>query len=114
MRVPVFRISLTNAALLSGAYLAVGAAVEVVRREWSPRWADRLSLALEAFPARMLHFMGVFEPMRDAFVAGRLSVTQVRLAYAVTTVTLIFLLGLAVGGLMWGFARLKLRRAADE
>lgn len=100
-KVPVFRISLTNATMLSGVYLIAGALVELVRRTWNPRWSERLSLSLEAFPARMLHLVGLFEPLRDAFLSGRLSPTQVRLIYGLTTVALIYSLGLLVGGAMW-------------
>ncbi|GMU60688.1 MAG: hypothetical protein IT380_03395 [Myxococcales bacterium] len=105
-KVPVFRISLTNATLLSGVYLVGGAAVELARRLWNPRWAERLSLSLEAFPARVLEFLGLFEPLRRAWLEGHLSELQVRLVYGLTTVALIYSLGVAVGGLMWGVARL--------
>lgn len=105
-KVPVFRISLTNATLLSGVYLVGGAVIEVVRRVFNPRWAERLSLSLEAFPARMLELFGVFEPLRRAWLEGHLSDLQVRLIYGLTTVGLIYALGLLVGASMWGVARL--------
>jgi hypothetical protein len=112
-KVPVFRISLTNALWVAGLYLVAGAGVEVVRRAWSLRWAERLSLSLEAFPARMLHLVGLFEPLRTAFIEGRLSSLEVRLVYGLTTVVLVLALGLLVGGLMWLFARWAGRGAAD-
>ncbi|MEW5740184.1 MAG: hypothetical protein AB1938_14730 [Myxococcota bacterium] len=105
-KVPVFRISLTNATLLSGVYLIGGALIELVRRTWNPRWSERLSLSLEAFPAKVLDFLGLFEPLRRAWLEGHLSDLQVRLLYGLTTVTLIYALGVAVGGLMWSVARL--------
>lgn len=104
-KLPVFRISLANATLLSGFYLVVASAVELVRRAWNPRWIDRLSLSMEAFPARTLELLGLFEPLRRAWVEGRLSDLEVRLIYGVTTVGIIFVLGLVVGLVMWGVAK---------
>jgi len=104
-KVPVFRISLANATLLSGVYLVVGTVVEIARRTWNPRWAERLSLSLESFPARMLDLVGLFEPLRNAWLGGHLTDFQVRLIYGFTTVSLIFSLGVLVGGAMWLVAR---------
>ena len=97
----VFRISLTNATILSALYLTVAVVVEVVRRLWSPRWAERLSLAFEVFPARALAFLGLFEPIRRAWMQGRLSDGAVRVLYGATTVGLVFAAGLLVGAGMW-------------
>lgn len=105
-RVPVFRISLNNATLLSGLYLVVAVVTELVRRQWNPRWLERVSLSLEAFPARTLELLGLFEPIRNAWVEGRLSQLEVRFIYAATTVGVIFTLGFAVGLVMWGLAAL--------
>lgn len=105
----VFRISLTNASILSGFYLVVAVLVEVVRRVWNPRWVDRLSLSLEAFPARTLELLGLFEPLKRAWVEDRVSPLQVRLIYGLTTVTVIFALGLTVGAVLWLVARLTQR-----
>lgn len=104
--VPVFKISVANASLLSGAYLAVAVGVELVRRAWNPRWIDRVALSLEAFPARTLELLGLFEPLRQAWAEGRLGTLEVRLLYGVTTVGIIFSLGLLVGAVMWVIARL--------
>jgi hypothetical protein len=105
--VPVFRISFTNATVLSTIYLLVATVVELLRRSVNPRWAERVSLALEAFPARTLELLGLFEPLRRAWVQGALSDTGVRLIYGLTTIALIFALGLAVGLGMWVIARLS-------
>lgn len=106
----VFRISLTNASMLSALYLVTAVAVEAVRRTWNPRWAERLSLALEAFPARTLEVLGLFEPLRRAWLAHGVSDLGVRVIYGATTVGLIFTLGLTVGGAMWALMRLTRRR----
>ncbi len=113
-RVPVFKISLNNATLLSGVYLLVASATELVRRQWNPRWLERVSLSLEAFPARTLELLGLFGPIRSAWVEGRLSQLEVRFIYAGTTVAVIFSLGFAVGGVMWLLARLAARRASPQ
>lgn len=110
-KVPVFRISLNNATLLSGAYLVIAAATELIRRQWNPRWIERVSLSLEAFPARTLDLLGLFEPIRQSWMSNQLSVTQVRLIYAGTTVAIIFTLGFAVGAVMWLIAKLSGRGA---
>jgi hypothetical protein len=102
--VPVFKISLTNATLLASFYLLVAALVELTRRLWNPRWIERVSLSMEAFPARTLEVFGLFEPLREAWVKGRLSQLQVRFIYSLTTVVVIFVLGASVGVAMWGVA----------
>lgn len=108
-KIPVFRISLANATLLSVVYLLVAVVVEVLRRALNPRWAERLSLSLEAFPARTLELLGLFEPLRRAWVEGHLSDLHVRLIYGAITVGVIFSLGLTVGAVMWGVAALAQR-----
>jgi hypothetical protein len=104
-RVPAFRVSLANATLLSAAYLLVAAAVEALRRTYNWRWVERLALALEAFPARLLKFFGLLEPLRRAWVEGAISDLQVRLIYGVTVVGLIYALGLVVGLLLAAIVR---------
>lgn len=112
-RVPVFKISLNNATLLSGLYLAVAVATELVRRQWNPRWLERVSLSLEAFPARTLELLGLFDPVRRSWAEGRLTQLEVRFIYAATTVGVIFTLGFAVGLVMWGIERIANRRATE-
>ncbi|MFZ5441522.1 MAG: hypothetical protein ACOZQL_16060 [Myxococcota bacterium] len=112
--IPVFRISLANATLLSGLYLLVAVSVEVIRRVWNPRWVDHLALALEAFPARTLALLGLFEPIRRAFSEQKIGSLEVRLIYGLTTVGVIFTLGLLVGVVMWIIARAASRRLPEE
>ena len=106
----VFRISLANATLLSALYLAAAAVVELSRRFFGARWAERFSLALEVFPARTLDFLGLFEPLRLAWMQGKLTDGEVRVVYGATTVVFIFVLGLVVGAGMWLLAKLLARR----
>ncbi len=107
--VPVFKISVTNASILSGLYLLIAVLVELVRRTWSPRWIERVSLSLEAFPARTLELFGLFEPLRRAWVDEQISPLGVRFIYGLTTVTVIFTLGMAVGAVMWIISRVAAR-----
>ena len=104
-RIPVFRISMKNATVLSALYLVFAAAVELTRRLFAFRWAESLSKALEEFPARVLHLVGLFEPLRDAYLRGNVNELVVRLAYGVTVVVIVFAMGLIVGGLLWLLAR---------
>lgn len=113
-RVPVFKISLTNATLLSALYLLVASAVELIRRVWNPRWVERVSLSMEAFPARTLELLGLFQPLLDAYRTDALTGTQVRLLYGLTTVIIIFALGMAVGVLMWLIGKLASRSPASK
>jgi hypothetical protein len=112
--VPVFRISLTNAALLSTLYLAVASVVEVIRRVWNPRWVDRMSFSLEAFPARTLELLGLFQPLHEAYLKDEISPLGVRFVYGFTTVAIIFTLGALVGALMALIARLAQRSSPPE
>lgn len=111
-RVPVLKISLANATFLSGAYLLLATVVEVVRRVFNPRWIEGLSLSLEAFPARVLSFLGLFQPLETAWMENRVSELTVRLVYGVTVVGLIFLLGAFVG-LAMGLVARRLEARAD-
>jgi hypothetical protein len=105
-QIPVFKISVTNATILSGVYLLVAVIVELVRRLWNPRWIEQVSLSLEAFPARTLELLGLFEPLRHAFATGQIDQLTVRFIYGLTTVAIIFTLGMAVGLAMWGITKL--------
>jgi hypothetical protein len=107
--IPVFRISLTNATMLSVLYLVIAVVVEVVRRTSNARWAEQLSLALESFPARTLDLLGVLDPLRRAWVENHVPNLAVRLLYGATAVGIIFALGLAVGSAMWGISKLARR-----
>lgn len=108
--VPFVALSLNNGVLLSGLYLLLGAAVEVVRRVLNPRWAEAVAFRLEAFPAGLLEVLGLLTPLRRAYAQGELSGLQVRAVYGLTVVVVVLLLGLVVGWAMTGVARLAGRR----
>jgi len=107
----VFRISLTNATLLSVAYLVIATVIELLRRLTGARWAEQISKAIEGFPAGVLRFFRVFYPLQRAWVEQEVTDTQVRLIYGATVVVIIFALGLSVGAGMWLVAWVQRRRA---
>lgn len=108
--IPVFRISVSNATILSVGYLVVGAGIELVRRLWNPRWAEQVSWSMEAFPAGILRTLGALQPLRESYANGVLAETHVRLIYAAAVVVTVYGIGLGVGGLMWLVMRLRPRR----
>ncbi len=110
MNLPVFRISVHNATLLSALYLAVATVLEGIRRVWNPRWAEKACLAMEAFPARALELIGLLEPIKYAYAWGNISELQVRLIFGGVTVVVIFLLAVLVGSGMWLFAKVVSRQ----
>ena len=110
MNLPVFRISVHNAALLSALYLGAATALEGIRRIWNPRWAENACLAMEAFPARALEVVGLLDLMKREYAWGNLTQMHVRLMFGVTTILVIFLLALVVGGGMWLFAKLAFKQ----
>jgi hypothetical protein len=110
-QVAVFRISLTNATLLSVAYLVFATVIELLRRVTGARWAELVSKSIEGFPAGVLRFLGAFYPLQRAWVHQEVTDTQVRLIYGATVVVIIFLLGLFVGAGMWLVSWVQRRRA---
>ena len=107
----MFRISLSNASLLSVLYMVAGVIIEACRRWFHFTWAERASLSMEIFPARTLQLFGAFEPLQQAFFEQRVSDLQVRLIYAGVSVTVIFVSGLMVGTLMWGVSKALTRQS---
>jgi hypothetical protein len=98
----IVRWSLANSTGLAALYLVLSGLVELARRLGHSRGAERLSLGLESLPARTLESLGLLEPLRRLWMEGRLSPLAGRLVYGLTTVLLIYALGLVVAGLMWG------------
>ena len=113
MNLPIFRISLYNATLLSGMYLLAATVLELVRRNFPARWADKACLEMEKFPARTLDLVGLLDPLKRAYAWGQVTDWQVRIAFGLTTIGLIFALAMLVGGGMWIFARYVARPEGD-
>jgi hypothetical protein len=106
---PLLRVLVGHALLLATGYLAVGLVVEALRRLSPSRTVLLLSFALDALPARVLALFGLLEPLREAYLSGRLGEAQLRGIFGVTAVAVIFFLaaglGLLTAALRVGFHR---------
>ncbi|MFY0574062.1 hypothetical protein ACN28S_06615 [Cystobacter fuscus] len=109
---PLMRIMSGNAFLLSILYLLVGIGVEAARRLRPSAFVMRLSLSLDSLPARVLEQVGLMEPLREAYFAGRITEAVLRLVFSTTTVGIIFLLAVGVGLFMGTLRGFLLRQAA--
>ena len=99
---PMLSIMAGNAFLLSIIYLAVGLVVELLFRFRPSRFLMRLQLSLDSLPARALELSGAMQPLSEAYLAGRITESGLRLVFGVTTILIIFVLALVVGLLMGG------------
>lgn len=109
-RMDTGKLMVANATLLSGIYLLLGLGVEVGRRMTNARWAERLSLALDALPARVLELTQLLSVVRAGYTDGKLSEFWVRVIFGTTTIAVIFVMALLVGTVMWAIRGLVLRR----
>ena len=101
MAIPIFRISLTNATVLSVAYLSMAILVEASRKWFPFRWTERASLTVEWIPTRTLEWFDLYYPVRDAVISGAMSNFEVRLLLGGISVAGIFGVALSVGLFMW-------------
>jgi hypothetical protein len=99
--IPIFRISLTNASVLSIAYLIMSVLVEASRHLYPFRWAERAADTCDWIPSRTLEWFGLLEPMRRALLDDRITNFHVRLILGTVSVSGIFLVALSVGSVMW-------------
>jgi hypothetical protein len=99
--VPIFRISMANATVLSVAYLLMALVIDA-SRAWFPfYWTERASFTVEWIPSRTLDWLGLLEPMKAAVMDDKLSNFQARLILGVTSIAGIFAIALGVGTMMW-------------
>ena len=98
---------------MSVVYLAVGVLVELLRRFFPMTWVTRATLVLDSLPGRTLELLGVMEPLRLAYVYGRVSESGLRVIFAFTTLVIIFAMALVVGAGMWLLRRFIYRRFAE-
>ena len=94
---PLLRLVVGNALLLAAAYFAVGLLVETLRRFYPARSVLTVSFALDALPARVLSILGLLEPLRDAYLGGRLTEAGLRAVFGCTALAVIFLLATVLG-----------------
>lgn len=111
--VPLFRIMVGNATLLSLVYLLVGTVVELLRRFYPASWVMRAVLVLDSLPARTLELLGLMRPLRSWYVYGKLNEVALRVIFSLTTIAIIFAMALVVGAGMWLLRRVIYRRYAD-
>ena len=109
---PLTRLVATNALTLAAGYLGVGVLVEAVRRLYPSRGVLGLSFALDALPARALSLCGLLEPLREAYLAGRVSEAGLRAIFGGTALAVIFLLA-ALLGLLGALLRSFFRRGSS-
>ena len=113
MAVPIFRISMANATVLSVAYLLMALVVDA-SRAWFPfYWTERASFTVEWIPSRTLDWLGLLEPMKRAVLDDRLTNFEARLILGLTSIAGIFAIALAVGTVMW-LARFVLTRVGPK
>jgi hypothetical protein len=111
--VPIFRISLANATVLSVAYLLMALVVDASRR-WLPfYWTERASFTVEWIPSRTLEWFGLLEPMRQAVLDDQLSNFEARMILGLVSVAGIFVIALLVGIMMW-LGRAALSRLGNK
>lgn len=94
---PLLRLVVGNALALAAGYLALGLLVETVRRFYPARTVLTVSFALDALPARVLSILGLLEPLREAYLAGRLNEAGLRAVFGCTALAVIFLLATVLG-----------------
>jgi hypothetical protein len=105
---PLLKLVVGNALTLAAGYLAVGVLVESIRRVYPSRSVLTLSFALDALPAQVLAVCGLLEPLREAYLQGRLSEAGLRAIFGGTALAVIFLLA-AVLGLLGAGVRAAIR-----
>ena len=103
------RMVVANSYFLSGLYLCVGIVTELLRLYWPRHEVLRFAFALDSLPARALEELGVLGTVRDWYVLGQLNGFAVRMIFGLTTVTVIFVLALVIGGAMWSLQSLRTR-----
>lgn len=109
--VPLLRVMIANAMLLSGVYALLGLLAELARQYLPSRLSDHAALVIDSLPARALELLGLMGPLRDALFDGRISNFVVRLAFGVTSFAVIFVLALLVGSLTGLARRLTAKKA---
>jgi hypothetical protein len=94
---PLVRQVTASALTLATGYLGVGLLVEGARRLYPSRGVLTLSFALDALPARVLSFFGLLEPLREAYLSGRVSEAGLRVVFGAVALAVIFLLAAGLG-----------------
>jgi hypothetical protein len=112
---PLGRLVVGNALTLAVVYLGAGLLVETLRRFYPSRAILTLSFAMDALPAQVLNACGLLDPLRESYLAGRLSEAGLRGIFGGTAVAVIFLLAAALGMLGAGVrAAIRCKKSFGE
>jgi hypothetical protein len=112
---PVVRLVVSNALTLAAGYLGVGVLVESLRRVYPSRSVLTLSFALDALPAQVLSACGLLEPIRDAYLQGRINEAGLRIIFGGTALAVIFSLAALLGFVGAGVqAAIRCKRSFGE
>jgi hypothetical protein len=111
-QIPLAKMMIGNATLLSFVYVVLGLAIETVRRLRPIRWVENLAVALDALPARILELLGLLTRIHEWYAFGRLNPFWLRVIFGATTIVLIFAMAVFVGAGMWLMRRALRRRHA--
>lgn len=112
---PLVQLVAGNALTLAAGYLGVGVLVESLRRVYPSRSVLTLSFALDALPAQVLSACGFLEPLRDAYLQGRVSEAGLRAIFGGTALAVIFSLAALLGFIGAGVqAAIRCKRSFGE
>ncbi|MCL2013075.1 MAG: hypothetical protein FWG75_09855 [Cystobacterineae bacterium] len=96
-------ISLRNAAWLLCGYWVTAIALELLSKHRPLLMALRV---LEHFPEKVLQIVGLWTPLKEAFLGGGLSIMQLRLVYGAAVCLGLVALSLATGLCLWLLQRI--------
>lgn len=111
-RLPLMRIMLANAMLLSAAYALLGIVISLFQEHSPSRASERASLMIDSLPARALELVGLMGPIREAYFSQQIDRFEIRLIFGATAMVIIFALAFVVGGTTAGLRRLAERRSS--
>lgn len=100
-RFPLWRIAVGNTFWMSSFYFLLALTAEVWRRYVSGASMSPLLWVLEALPARVLAFLGVWGFLQEKYVFGTLNEVSLRLILGLTMVALIFVVAGGVTSALW-------------
>lgn len=107
MKLPIVRIVFHNAFILSVIYLLTGIAIDTAwwldpfkGHLWAEHLVFRLSLAIDALPAQVLHLLGLLPLIQSAYAAGTIREVGLRWIFEITTLVVILVTAFAVALLM--------------
>ncbi|MCL2626635.1 MAG: hypothetical protein FWD46_07475 [Cystobacterineae bacterium] len=98
-------ISIRNAAWLLYVYWVVAIVVELVFQYWPSPGGLVFLRVLEHFPEKVLRILGFWEPLKEAFLEGGISVVQLRFIYGAAVGAGFVALSVFTGFFLWFLQR---------